>query len=422
MNGLARMKTIASTESISSLSGQHIPAAIVQEGEEVYIIREEENGRRQKGLLEKDVRFYMRSRGFLPEEQAPLSNITLYATSRCNLRCPVCFEDETPGDDDMSLDQIRELLRPHKGKIVFLAGREPTCREDLPDVIQLISREHVVILITNGVKLANLEYVRQLKRAGLSGVVFSFNGLRDDVYIKTNGAPLLDIKLRALKNLKREGIRTNLSMTLVRGVNDDQLKGMVQYCMENRSFIRQLRIRSLAPLGRYVKERPYVLSELVDLMARSLNVSLDDFMKEETLRETVKSIFRIRSCPRLCSIRFHLRGRRMPRPVAMDFDSLSIDRSSFKRIMVLFRAIRHYGLLYLRDFVQKLPFTFRKLFAPPLLAVEFRAWPNVDNIDLIENRKCSSGFFREGRLQPFCYANIAREVELQVKKRNTQKD
>jgi uncharacterized Fe-S cluster-containing radical SAM superfamily protein len=415
MNGLAQMKTIGSTESISSLSGQHIPAAIIQEGEKVYIIREEENGKRQKGLLEKDIRFYMRSRRCLLEEQTPVSNITLYATSRCNLRCPVCFEDETPGGVDITLDQIRELLRSHKRKIVFLAGREPTCREDLPDMIRLIARRNVVILITNGVKLANLEYVRKLKKAGLSGVVFSFNGLRDDVYIKTNGAPLLDIKLQALNNLKREGIRTNLSVTLVRGVNDDQLKGMVQYCMENR----QLRIRSLAHLGRYVKEQPYVLSELVDLVANSLNVGLDDFMKEETLRETVKKILRIRSCPRLCSIRFHLWGRRVPRPIAMDFDPLSIDRSSFKRIVILFWAIRHYGLLYLRDFVQKLPFVFRKLLAPPLLAVEFRVWPNVDNIDLIENRKCSSGFFREGRLQPFCYANIAREVEIQVRKMNT---
>jgi uncharacterized Fe-S cluster-containing radical SAM superfamily protein len=417
----ASMKILGSTESISSLSGQHIPATIVQEGEKVYLIREEEDGRRQKGLLERDIRFYRRSRKFLPKEQVPFNHIILYVTSRCNLHCPVCFEDESPSGDDLSLDQISGFLKDYKGKTIVLGGREPTCRKDLPDIIRLASQKNQVMLTTNGLKIADLEYVRQLKRAGLSRVAFSFNGFRDEIYEKINGAPLLDTKLQALKNLKREGIRTNLSITLVRGINDDQLKDMVQYCMENRSFISQLRIRTMAPLGRHLKAQPYHLSEMVDLLARSLNVSLDDFMKEEALREKMKDVFPIRSFPRLCSIQFHLRGRHIPRPVAMDFDPLKIEQSSFKKIAVVSEAIRHYGLRYLKDYISKVPLIFKKLFPSPLLSVEFRCWPNANNLDLIENRKCLTGIFREGRVQPLCYANVTREIDLQVKKRSKEK-
>jgi hypothetical protein len=38
--------------------------------------------------------------------------------------------------------------------------------------------------------------------------------------------------------------------------------------------------------------------------------------------------------------------------------------------------------------------------------VILRCWPNIYTIDLEENKKCLSTFFKDGSFKPFCYSNI----------------
>ncbi len=41
-----------------------------------------------------------------------------------------------------------------------------------------------------------------------------------------------------------------------------------------------------------------------------------------------------------------------------------------------------------------------------ILLVGIRSWPNIYNLDLHENRKCTTGYYKGGRCVPFCLHNI----------------
>ena len=123
-------------------------------------------------------------------------------------------------------------------------GKEPTCHENVFEFIKLAKRKNRPMLVTNGIKLADYDYAARLKQAGLSIITLTFNGFDDKIHKALSGRPLLDIKLKALSNIKKTGLRTTISTSLTRGVNDNQIKRLTDFCFENRSFISQLRLRT----------------------------------------------------------------------------------------------------------------------------------------------------------------------------------
>ena len=92
---------------------------------------------------------------------------------------------------------------------------------------------------TNGVKLADYDYVASLKRAGLDHVSLQFDGFRDEIYEILRGEKLLDKKLRALENLKSLGIPVTLNVTIARGINDSDWGAIFDYVIRN-DFIKDV--------------------------------------------------------------------------------------------------------------------------------------------------------------------------------------
>ncbi|MBW2364399.1 MAG: radical SAM protein [Deltaproteobacteria bacterium] len=406
------MEAYGYTESLSSKTGERVKAKIIKDSSGIYLVKESEEESGEKGLLERNEWFFNRTRQCLLEEQFPLNDIYIYVTSKCNLSCPVCFEDQTPSGEDISLENIKMLINQYKGKKIILSGREPTCRGDLPEIIKIASKKSRTVLLTNGIRLAEPGYAENLKRSGLARVVFSFNGFNDRIYEQMNGAPLLEKKLNGLENLKKAGLPTMLNMTLARGVNDDQMADMVRYCMDNRSFIYQLRIRSMTELGRSLEGRnQYVVSEIADVLANSLGARLDDFINERKILEKASNLFGFSMrTEKLCSIKFHIKGKRNPKPVAFGLVEDKIEKSRFKRIATFIQMVKCFGILQIVEYLPFMSKLFKPRFLTSVLGVEIRSWPNVSNIDLKENFKCPTGLFRDGDVQPFCLANVKREL------------
>jgi MoaA/NifB/PqqE/SkfB family radical SAM enzyme len=112
---------------------------------------------------------------------------------------------------DLSIDEIKSVLRKvGKGKRIVLMGGEPTIREDLPEIIKLIRKSgNYPILYTNGLKLADISYVKKLKKAGLKQVIITLDGFDPKVTetLRGNKNEYL-LKILALKNLEAEIILT----------------------------------------------------------------------------------------------------------------------------------------------------------------------------------------------------------------------
>ena len=192
-----------------------------------------------------------------PVEAPSHENVLLLAlTVRCNIRCPFCFMFSGPRPfHEPTLGEITGWLARHRHERITLYGGEPTVREDLPQILELVRASgNVSVLQTNGVKLADLSYCRELRAAGLAEVFLSYDSDRERRALERfRGADVVEQRLAALDSLERLGIPVFLSASVVGGVNDREMADAIDFAL-SRPCIRGVFFRSAVPLG--PDERP----------------------------------------------------------------------------------------------------------------------------------------------------------------------
>jgi len=429
---------IKKTQSLSPISHKEIDAEVVLEGSKVYLDKQDEKGNKYHTLIDPDYDFYRRMTSETLPEQVDPNGILMYISNRCNLSCPLCYEHGSIAEEP-SFDAIKRIVEKHPLKNIVLMGKEPTCREDIVEIVKMASQRNRCVLLTNGIKLANFDYARKLKDAGLVSITFSFNGFDDEIYKEMNGRPLLDLKLKALDNIKRLGITTIISVTLNRGTNEEQIKKIFDYCSDNHSFIAELRIRTASKVGAHLEVEPFCMSELIDLFSRAVGISKTNLYREQALwTEISKELaplvppnFKAFAKPRLCCFYFHVfksNGKYTTFDRSVDIEA--IQKSKLRKARLVYELIRGYGVRHVIESAasylwpktistRKLPVMLRPKTQD--LLVVLRSWPNIYNIDLVENRKCPSQYYKGGVSLPFCYANILNDVP-RIQSQPTQPD
>lgn len=196
--------------------------------------------------------------------QAHLRHPTLVeieVTEGCNLKCPVCFmsaNDFRP-DPNPTLEEIAEKYRyilqnTNTDTSIQLTGGEPTTRKDLAEIVR-IGREigfQAIEVNTNGVVIGeNLNYIRELAEAGISGIYLQFDGLTGEVYEKIRGKNLLPIKLQAIENCRQAGVQVVLAMTVIEGINHDQMGDVLEFALKNKDVIVGIAYQPAFGSGRF---------------------------------------------------------------------------------------------------------------------------------------------------------------------------
>lgn len=211
--------------------------------------------------------------GTYPLEDCPFETVIVDVTHRCNMACHNCYipNRKIPDLDAGWLDDVFRRLRP--GRFVRLVGGEPTLRTDLPDLIRGIRRHgHHPVLLSNGLKLADRSYVRSLKEAGLRIAYLSFNGgFDDDLYEAIDNMRCAARKAAALENLCAENLFTSVGMILVRGVNEGELPRVLRDLRARRP-VRELHLRAIGAMGRFMDNPPFSLDELLALFCAAAGI------------------------------------------------------------------------------------------------------------------------------------------------------
>ena len=170
---------------------------------------------------------------------------------------PICLasavdsKEGPPPTPDMDLERLEAFMDTHpRGALkIDLISAEPTLRKDLPEILRAIkSRGHISSLHTNGVRLADREYLRTLKNAGLDEVFLQMDGFDDQAYLKIRGARLTHTKIRVLENLEAEGVATSLVMVVMPGCNEAEIPKVLDYAA-TRPFIREVMFLGTRALG-----------------------------------------------------------------------------------------------------------------------------------------------------------------------------
>jgi uncharacterized radical SAM superfamily Fe-S cluster-containing enzyme len=186
----------------------------------------------------------------------------LDVTNRCNLRCPICFAVAAEGgtvyepEPEEVLEMMRNLRRnlPVPAPALQFAGGEPTVSKHLPKYIKWAKElgfKHVQIA-SNVIRIGkSKEYLQELRDAGLSTIYMQFDGVTPGPYLEARGTDLLPLKKQAVQNAREVGMESLVLVpTVVRGVNDDQLGGIINYAVENRDVVRCVNFQPVSITGR----------------------------------------------------------------------------------------------------------------------------------------------------------------------------
>ncbi|HEY9403937.1 MAG TPA: radical SAM protein [Pyrinomonadaceae bacterium] len=206
-------------------------------------------------------------------EDCPFETIFVDVTHKCNMACLNCYipNRTIPDLDAKWLSTI--FARLPRGRYIRIVGAEPTMRDDLPDLIRDVrAHGHHPIVLTNGLKFVNRDYIRELKKAGLQIVYLSMNGgFSDELYYSIDSMRCAKQKTLAFENLKAEHMFTSIGMIIVRGINEHAVAPMLEAIRSARN-VRELHLRSVGALGRYMNTKSLNLDELLDVFSAASGV------------------------------------------------------------------------------------------------------------------------------------------------------
>ena len=182
-------------------------------------------------------------------------------TNHCNLNCPVCFATANGCGYDFhpDMETIRGMFKTvvdyvKSPRCVQISGGEPTVRDDLPEIVKMakdMGIEHIEVN-TNAVRISkDMEYLKKLKEAGVDDFYFQFDGTDDEIYLKTRGRPLFDVKKNAIKNCAEVGIGITLVVTVVPGVNLDHVGEIIRFAAKNVPTVKGVHFQPIFHVGRY---------------------------------------------------------------------------------------------------------------------------------------------------------------------------
>ncbi|OLS22331.1 MAG: Cyclic pyranopterin monophosphate synthase [Candidatus Heimdallarchaeota archaeon LC_3] len=165
----------------------------------------------------------------------------LEITQSCNYDCPVCFASSGISQKHNHLDfetikgMVNTLIRSEGTvELIQISGGEPTIHPQIIEIIKFTrDTDHIqtIMINSNGRRFAkSVEFCEKAKNAGLNGVYLQFDGFDSSTYKTLRGnSELLGEKLDAIKNLSSVGIKITLSMTVVKGINDNEIGEIIRF-------------------------------------------------------------------------------------------------------------------------------------------------------------------------------------------------
>jgi uncharacterized radical SAM superfamily Fe-S cluster-containing enzyme len=208
------------------------------------------------------------------------SVLTVDLTNRCNMMCDPCFMDANQVGfvHELTWDDIKTVLdnaitiKPRRQMSVQFSGGEPTLSPYFLDAVRYARKVgyNSVQAATNGIEFAkSLDFAKAAADAGLRYAYLQFDGIGNAANSHRRVGNLFDVKLRAIENLYSAGVDIVPVITIVNGVNNEQVGRVVEFALDNPKKINFLSFQPVSFTGRDEEVTPerraaqrYTLSHL----------------------------------------------------------------------------------------------------------------------------------------------------------------
>jgi hypothetical protein len=187
--------------------------------------------------------------------------LTVDLTNRCNMMCDPCFMDANQVGyvHELAWEEIAKILddaaevKPRRQMSIQFSGGEPTLSPHFLDAIRYARKKgyFAVQCATNGLRFAQEPgFAQQCKEAGLRMAYLQFDGVTNESNSHRKIGNLYDVKLRAIEELSRAGVDVILVVTIVNGLNNDQVGPIVEFAVENADKITVVSFQPVSFTGR----------------------------------------------------------------------------------------------------------------------------------------------------------------------------
>src|ERR671939_95583 len=187
--------------------------------------------------------------------------LTVDLTNRCNMMCDPCFMDANQVGyvHELSWEEVMEIMdnaikiKPRRQMSIQFSGGEPTMSPYFLDAVAYARKlgYSSVQAATNGIEFAkSKEFAKKAAEAGLRYAYLQFDGIGNDANSHRQIGNLFDVKLRAINNLHEAGVEIILVVTLVNGVNNDQVGSIIRFAMDNPKKIAFIAFQPVSFTGR----------------------------------------------------------------------------------------------------------------------------------------------------------------------------
>lgn len=202
--------------------------------------------------------------------------LRLSVTDRCDLRCNYCmpegFKDFGEPEDWLTFDEIERVVRVFGElgtKRIRITGGEPLVRKNVPELAARLSALPGIedlSMSSNATRLR--KNALALKQGGITRINVSLDTLQTDRFKTITGGGKLEKVLDGLMAAKEAGFQpVKINMVVMRGVNDDEVEDMVQFCIKHDFTLRFIETMPMGDTGREASAQYIPLNEIHDRLA-----------------------------------------------------------------------------------------------------------------------------------------------------------
>jgi len=167
-------------------------------------------------------------------------------TERCNFRCQYCMPEKpfswVPRENLLSFEELFLFMKvaiDEGVNKIRITGGEPLLREDLDSFVKMIHdyKPDIDLALTTNAYLLP-QTAQRLKDAGLKRLNISLDSLKPEIAHKIAQKDVLDQVLKGIDKALEVGLGVKINMVPLKGINDDEIIDVMEYCMQ-----RQIKIR-----------------------------------------------------------------------------------------------------------------------------------------------------------------------------------
>jgi cyclic pyranopterin phosphate synthase len=189
--------------------------------------------------------------------------VRLSVTDQCDLRCFYCmpkgFRDFEEPEHWLTFDEVERVIRAFGElgvKRVRLTGGEPLVRKGLPELagrLAALPGIEDLSLSSNATRMAR--HAEALKSAGVTRINVSLDSLKPERFKRITQGKLEKV-LDGLMAAKAAGFHPiKINMVVMKGVNDDEVEDMVEFCIEHDFTLRFIETMPVGDTGREASEQ-----------------------------------------------------------------------------------------------------------------------------------------------------------------------